>query len=90
MTKDLAHNINRYQYIILFVCVGVMYSGKYDVSDVTMSRGGKNRRALLAGNVKQLQEIHLNEDLLLKILKKTLTPMYHYGRNNIWLTDIIS
>jgi hypothetical protein len=41
MTKDLAHNINRYQYIILFVCVGVihvaMYSGKYDVSDVTMS-----------------------------------------------------
>ena len=45
MTKDLAHNINRYQYIILFVCVGVMYSGKYDVSDVTMSRGGKNRRA---------------------------------------------
>jgi hypothetical protein len=30
-------------------------------------RGGKNRRALLAGNVKQLQEIRLNEDLLLKI-----------------------
>jgi hypothetical protein len=29
--------------------------------------GGKNRRALLAGNVKQLQEIRLNEDLLLKI-----------------------
>jgi hypothetical protein len=31
------------------------------------SRGGKNRRALLAVNVKQLQEIRLNEDLLLKI-----------------------
>ena len=30
-------------------------------------RGGKNRRALLAGNVKQLHEIRLNEDLLLKI-----------------------
>jgi hypothetical protein len=31
-------------------------------------RGGKNRRALLARNVKQLQEIpNLNEDLLLKI-----------------------
>ena len=30
-------------------------------------KGGKNRRALLAGNVKQLQEIRLNEDLLLKI-----------------------
>jgi hypothetical protein len=30
-------------------------------------RGGKNRRALLAGNVKQLQEITWNEDLLLKI-----------------------
>ena len=30
-------------------------------------RGGKNRRAMLAGNVKQLQEIRLNEDLLLKI-----------------------
>ena len=29
--------------------------------------GGKNRRALLAGNVKQLQEIRLNEDLLFKI-----------------------
>ena len=28
------------------------------------------RRALLAGNVKQLQEIRLNEDLLLKILRK--------------------
>jgi hypothetical protein len=26
------------------------------------SRGGKNRRALLTGNVEQLQEIHLNED----------------------------
>jgi hypothetical protein len=22
-------------------------------------------------------------------LKETLTPMSHYGRNNIWLTDII-
>jgi uncharacterized protein YlxP (DUF503 family) len=30
-------------------------------------RSAKNRRALLAGNVKQLQEIRLNEDLLLKI-----------------------
>jgi hypothetical protein len=30
-------------------------------------RGGKNRRALLAANVKQLLEIRLNEDLLLKI-----------------------
>ena len=30
-------------------------------------RGRKNRRALLAGNVKQLQESCLNEDLLLKI-----------------------
>jgi hypothetical protein len=30
-------------------------------------RGGKNRGALLAGNVKQLQEICLNEDLQLKI-----------------------
>jgi hypothetical protein len=27
-------------------------------------------RALLAGNVKQLQEIRLNEDLLLKICRK--------------------
>ena len=33
---------------------------------VTQSRGGKNRRALLAGNVKQ-QEIRLNEDLILKM-----------------------
>jgi hypothetical protein len=32
-----------------------------------LDRGGKNRRALLAGNVKRLQEIPLNEDLLLKI-----------------------
>jgi hypothetical protein len=32
-----------------------------------LTRGGKNTRALLAGNVKQLQEIRLNEDLLLKI-----------------------
>ena len=30
-------------------------------------RGGKNTRAMLAGNVKQLQEIRLKEDLLLKI-----------------------
>jgi hypothetical protein len=30
-------------------------------------RGGKNKRALFAGNVKQLREIRLNEDLLLKI-----------------------
>jgi hypothetical protein len=29
-----------------------------------LCRGGKYRRALLAGNVKQLQEIGLNEDLL--------------------------
>jgi hypothetical protein len=50
-------------------------------------RGGKiegSTRALLAGNVKQLQEIRLNENL-----KETLTPMSHYGRNDIWLTDII-
>jgi hypothetical protein len=33
----------------------------------TVVRGGKYRRALHAGNVKQLQEIRLNEDLLLKI-----------------------
>jgi hypothetical protein len=32
-----------------------------------IDRGGKNTRALLTGNVKQLQEIRLNEDLLLKI-----------------------
>jgi hypothetical protein len=32
-----------------------------------MNRSGKNRQVLLAGNVKQLQEIRLNEDLLLKI-----------------------
>jgi hypothetical protein len=36
-------------------------------SSGAMARGGKNRRALLAGNVKQLQEIRLNEDFLLKI-----------------------
>ena len=30
-------------------------------------RGGKNRRALLAVNIEQLQEIRLNEDLLLNI-----------------------
>jgi hypothetical protein len=34
---------------------------------LVVTSGGKNRRALLAGNVKQLQEIRLNEDLLLKI-----------------------
>jgi hypothetical protein len=33
----------------------------------THYQGWKNRRALLAGNVKQLQEIRLNADLLLKI-----------------------
>jgi hypothetical protein len=32
-----------------------------------MNRNGKNRQVLLTGNVKQLQEIRLNEDLLLKI-----------------------
>jgi hypothetical protein len=34
---------------------------------VHRARGGKHRQALLAGNVKQLQEICLNEDLLLQI-----------------------
>jgi hypothetical protein len=34
---------------------------------IPAGRGGKNRRALLAGNVKQLQEIRLNPELLLKI-----------------------
>jgi hypothetical protein len=31
------------------------------------ARAGKNRQALPAGNVEQLQEIRLNEDLLLKM-----------------------
>jgi hypothetical protein len=31
------------------------------------ARSGKNMEALLAGNVKQLLEIRLNEDLLLKM-----------------------
>ena len=34
---------------------------------ILLIRGGKNRRTLLAGNVKQMQEIRLNEDLLLTI-----------------------
>jgi hypothetical protein len=41
--------------------------GNVEFVRVSKSRGGKNRRALLAGNVKQLQEIRFNEDLLLKI-----------------------
>jgi hypothetical protein len=41
-------------------------TGKYRGLSET-ARSGKNRPALLAGNVKQLQEIRLNEDLLLKI-----------------------
>ena len=48
-------------------------------------------QALLPENVNQLQEIRLNEDFRFAIenLKETLTPMSHYGRNIIWLTDII-
>jgi hypothetical protein len=56
-----------------FLCV---YCGNYSgwaciwslVILTKISWGGKNRRALLTGNViKQLQEIRLNEDLLSKI-----------------------
>ena len=47
-----------------FVCSSVICSLLY-MADII--RGRKNRRALLAGNVKRLQEIRLNEDLLLKI-----------------------
>jgi hypothetical protein len=45
---------------------GRIYPG-IEASAVGVRRGGKNRRALLARNVKQLKEIRLNEDLLLKI-----------------------
>jgi hypothetical protein len=41
-------------------------TGKYG-GLLETARGEKKRQALLAGNVKQLQEIRLNEDLLLKI-----------------------
>jgi hypothetical protein len=44
-------------------------------------------------HVKQLQEIRLNEDLFaIENLKETFNNtnnMSQYGRNNIWLTDII-
>ena len=44
---------------------GCYYTRKAE--NVEINRGGKSRRALLARNVKQLQKIRLNEDLLLKI-----------------------
>lgn len=39
--------------------------------------------------LKQLQETYKIEDLLLENLEESLTFMFHYGPNNLWLTDIL-
>ena len=41
----------------------------------------------LAGNVKQLQEICEVKDFQLENVKETLKFVFHYGPNNLWLTD---
>ena len=63
------------QLVRFYVCIVVYHLGWACIWSLVIltkiSWGGKNRRALLTGNViKQLQEIRLNEDLLLKILRK--------------------
>ena len=81
--------------MIVLTTICLQFWHEFEQSAVDLNT--KKRKSLLfslgvernARNVKQLQEIRLNEDLLIENLKETLTPMSHYGRNNIWLTDII-
>ena len=59
-----------------FFCVGVMYSGEYAGVEKIGEHTSTARR-----NVKQLQEIRLNEDFL-----NTHVPLWVH--QHIWLTDI--
>jgi hypothetical protein len=52
-------------------------------------QGGKNRQALLALNVKTAAGNSFEWWFAIENLRETLTPVSHYGCNNIWLTDII-
>jgi hypothetical protein len=54
-----------------------------------IGRGGKIGEHCSQEMLNSCRKI-VSTKIAIENLKDTLTPMCHYGRNNIWLTDIIS
>jgi hypothetical protein len=60
-----------------------------DNRNFKQGRGGKNRRALSQEMLNTAAGNSFEWRFTIENLKETLEDMSHYGRNNIWLTDII-